>query len=411
MKIISETTRPASVRVILLDEKGEFYDEYSFGSINKINSTRALPYLEHQNKANLILDEYISSSATDQETGKLVDYLRKHDISISLKLFTRDEVVGYVLLGPKLSGNTYSSQDIRFMGIGTNELSVALQNARRYDQIKRFNETLRLEIERATAELVKSNEKLRELDEAKDEFVTMASHQLRTPLTSVKGYLSMVMEGDAGKVSGKQRELLNNAFTSSQRMVYLIADLLNVSRLKTGKFIIDTSEVNLSSMIEGEVDQLKESAKARELKLEFKAPKKFPNVMLDENKTRQVIMNFIDNAIYYTPAGGKINIELKATAKQVELTVNDNGIGVPKSERHNLFNKFYRAVNARKARPDGTGLGLFMAKKVIIAQGGAIIFDSKEGKGSTFGFSFPLNRVAVKTKKSASKSKKPKSKK
>src|SRR4029079_19217945 len=105
-------------------------------------------------------------------------------------------------------------------------------------------------------------------------------------------------------------------------------------------------------------------------------------------KTRQVIMNFVDNAIYYTPADGTITIELLDKESTIELRVVDNGIGVPKSEQHHLFTKFYRAGNARKARPDGTGLGLFMAKKVIVAQGGALIFKSEEGKGSTFGFSF-----------------------
>ena len=112
-------------------------------------------------------------------------------------------------------------------------------------------------------------------------------------------------------------------------------------------------------------------------------------MMLDETKTRQVIMNFADNAIHYTPDGGKIQVTLLDRGDSVEYLVSDNGIGVPKADQHHMFTKFYRAGNARVARPDGTGLGLFMAKKVIIAQGGAVIFSSQEGKGSTFGFTFP----------------------
>ncbi|MEK7059729.1 MAG: sensor histidine kinase, partial [Patescibacteria group bacterium] len=104
--------------------------------------------------------------------------------------------------------------------------------------------------------------------------------------------------------------------------------------------------------------------------------------------TRQVIMNMIDNALHYTPTGGKITVKLLETPLTIEMRVEDNGIGVPKSEQAHLFTKFYRAGNARKARPDGTGLGLFMAKKVIIAQGGSLIFESREGKGSAFGFVF-----------------------
>jgi signal transduction histidine kinase len=202
-----------------------------------------------------------------------------------------------------------------------------------------------------------------------------------------------VLEGDAGKISSKQKELLNQAFVSSQRMVYLIADLLNVSRLRTGKFVIEPKPTNLAEVVEGEISQLTETAKSRDLELTFNKPKSFPSLMLDETKIRQVIMNFADNAIYYTPAGGHITVSVEDKGDTVEYTVTDDGIGVPKHEQHHLFNKFYRANNAKKARPDGTGLGLFMAKKVVIAQGGAIIFSSQEGKGSTFGFSFSKKRL------------------
>src|SRR5690606_33770502 len=131
-----------------------------------------------------------------------------------------------------------------------------------------------------------------------------------TPLTSVKGYVSMVLEGDVGKVSSKQKELLDQAFVSSQRMVYLIADLLNVSRLRTGKFIIEAKPTNLADVVEGEINQLTETAKGRGLELTYKKPVQFPNLMLDETKIRQVIMNFADNAIYYTPTGGHIQVGL-----------------------------------------------------------------------------------------------------
>src|SRR5690606_4858412 len=167
--------------------------------------------------------------------------------------------------------------------------------------IQQFNITLQQKIDDATKKLRHANEKLKEMDQTKDDFISMASHQLRTPLTSVKGYISMVIEGDAGKISATQRKLLDQAFVSSQRMVYLIADLLNVSRLKTGKFIIEPKEVNLADVVEGEIAQLTETAKGRDLELTYKKPKDFPSLMLDETKIRQVIMNFADNAIYYTP--------------------------------------------------------------------------------------------------------------
>jgi signal transduction histidine kinase len=177
--------------------------------------------------------------------------------------------------------------------------------------------------------------------------------------------------------------------------VYIIADLLNVSRLRTGKFVIDAKPVNLADVVEQELEQLQNTAQSRSLELIYEKPKEFTSILLDETKTRQIIMNFVDNAIYYTPAGGKIEVKLIEKPSVIELRVEDSGIGVPKSEQPHLFTKFYRAGNARKARPDGTGLGLFMAKKVIVAEGGALIFESKENKGSTFGFIFSKTKLAV----------------
>lgn len=331
---------------------------------------------------------------------KLQKALRDNNISVIAHLVDspREETVGlgYLILGNKKSGNPYSSEDARILEIITDELVIAVQNALRFDEIQNFNLTLQQKVDDATHKLRTTNEKLKQLDQTKDDFISMASHQLRTPLTSVKGYVSMVLEGDAGKITKQQEKLLEQAFVSSQRMVYLIADLLNVSRLRTGKFVIEAKPTNLADVVSGEIEQLVETAKGRNLELEYKKPKTFPVLNLDETKTRQNIMNFVDNAIYYTPAGGKITVNLIDKPESVELTVVDNGLGVPKHEQQHLFTKFYRAQNAKKARPDGTGLGLFMAKKVIVAQGGAVIFSSQEGKGSTFGFSFPKSKLLVK---------------
>ena len=200
----------------------------------------------------------------------------------------------------------------------------------------------------------------------------------------------MLLDGDAGKLAPTQRKLLEEAFNSSQRMVHLISDFLNISRIQTGKFVVELSSVNLADILDEEIDQLRIGASSRQINLEYDKPSNFPEMQIDEGKIRQVMMNFIDNAIYYSPGESTIKIILSHTSSTVEFRVIDQGIGVPKAEQHKLFNKFSRASNARKQRPDGTGIGLFMAKKVVVALKGAIIFESVEGKGSTFGFR--LNR-------------------
>ena len=206
----------------------------------------------------------------------------------------------------------------------------------------------------------------------------------------------MVLEGDVGPITQDEKTYIKRAFDSAQRMVYLIADLLNVSRLQTGKFVIENKPTDLAKVVQEELDQLKEQLEGKKIAITYHQPGNFPMLSLDETKISQVVMNFLDNAIYYTPNGGKITIDLRATPDTISYTVTDTGIGVPKELQSQLFAKFYRADNARKMRPDGTGLGLFMAKKVVVAEGGAIIFSSTEGKGSTFGFSFPRAKVEVK---------------
>jgi len=389
-KLFNSTVRPQYSNFLLSGSNKTI----EMGQKNTTNLTE-----EEQKDIKSLMNKYktsilIADNLLDEEDDtKRV--LTDKNISVVVKLETTDGNVGLIILGPKLTGSIYNSQDISFLTIVGKELALAIQNALRFEEIQQFNVTLQEKIDDATHQLRKANDRLKALDETKDEFISMASHQLRTPLTSVKGYVSMVLEGDGGKVTSPQKKLLDQAFMSSQRMVYLIADLLNVSRLRTGKFVIDAQPTNLADLVEGEISQLAETAKGRGLELTYNKPKDFPILMLDETKTRQVIMNFADNAIYYTPNGGHISVNLVETPESVELTVVDDGLGVPKHDQHHMFTKFYRASNAKKARPDGTGLGLFMAKKVIIAQGGAIIFKSEEGKGSTFGFSFPKAKLKV----------------
>lgn len=314
-----------------------------------------------------------------------------HRIELILPLMKNGEIIGYLCLGDHLTSG-YTNRDMKVLNTIADELTIAIQNALAVQEIREFNETLKQRIANATKELRTSNSMLRRLDKAKDEFVSMASHQLRTPLTSVKGYISMVLDGDAGKVSSSQKELLDEAFNSSERMVRLINDFLNVSRIQTGKFIIDKHPIDMSQLVEQEIDSLQSSAIVHNMKFIYNPPKNFPSVDIDEGKIRQVVMNFADNAIYYSNDNSNINVNLYVEGDDIVFTVKDTGIGVPVEEQDELFTKFYRASNAKRQRPDGTGVGLYLAKKIITAHKGKVIFESTQDKGSTFGFSIPINQ-------------------
>ena len=330
--------------------------------------------------------------ATLREKGDPIRRLMiSHRIEVVLPLVRSKKVIGFLCLGDSLLSG-YTGRDVKVLKTVSEELIIAIQNALAVEEIRDFNENLQQRINNATKELRASNATLRQLDKVKDEFVGMASHQLRTPLTSVKGYISMVLDGDAGKITADQRKFLNEAYVSSEHMVALINDFLNVSRLQTGKFVIEKTKFDLSKVVGQEIDILQPNAKARGLRYEYIEPKNFPLVEADEAKIRQVIMNFADNALYYSRENSTINIILTVEGGEAVYKVQDTGIGVPINEQSKLFTKFFRATNARRQRPDGTGVGLYLAKKIIESHGGKIIFESVEGKGSTFGFSLPISK-------------------
>lgn len=320
------------------------------------------------------------------ELAKLPDASKLHYFVCPLE--AREELKGILILATKLKPSNISVYQRQLVERLSRAIGIAIDSKLLY-----------AEIQEATAKLKVTNRHLKELDKAKDEFISMASHQLRTPLTAVKGYISMLNDGDAGKLNEQQNKFAELAFTSAERMVSLIADMLNVSRINTGKLVIETSPLDLGAVVKDEILQLAHTADARGVTLQLhQKDQKIPKLNLDEGKTRQVIMNLIDNAIYYAP-NTTVDIYVGKVGPSIEFKVVDHGIGVPIKEREHLFTKFFRASNAQKTRPDGTGLGLFMAKMVVEMQGGKIIFESQEGKGSTFGFSFPQKPQETSTKR------------
>ncbi len=406
--IVSRTTDLRGLLNHVAQEVGDtFKADQAFFFVRYDNSTRYVssgtPGHSLVSPASVgAIDQYVKTNGNAvivadlllEGQSDLKQLLVSHHIALAIPLLQKGSVLGYLFMGGRRSSN-YTSRDLRVLRSATNELIIAIQHALVVQEVKDLNANLQQRIDAATSELKTSNTRLRHLDATKDEFVSMASHQLRTPLTSVKGYLSMVLEGDAGKITDTQRHLLGEAFVSSERMVHLIHDFLNVSRLQTGKFVLERTQTDIVKLVRDEVDSLQHIARKRDMQLVLHVSGDFPLLSLDAAKLRQVVMNYIDNALFYsldnkTP----ITVMLARVGEMVELRVIDSGMGVPKAEQHRLFSKFFRAENARKQRPDGTGVGLYLAKKIVTEHGGDIIFLSEEGKGSTFGFRLPIDTLA-----------------
>lgn len=235
-----------------------------------------------------------------------------------------------------------------------------------------------------------SREKL--MERIKTEFVSIAAHQLRTPLSAIKWIFDMLMEGDAGPLTEEQKSLLEQGFISNERMINLINDLLNIARLEEGKFVYNFSLVAPVEIIEKIIAGFLPLINRKKIILIFKKPKKMmPKIKVDIEKFQIVIQNLIDNAISYTPEGGRVTISLKPAKLYLEVAIQDTGVGIPLAQRERIFEKFFRADNAAKIQPEGSGIGLFIAKNIIEKHGGKIWFEAEEGKGTTFYFTIPYN--------------------
>ncbi len=241
------------------------------------------------------------------------------------------------------------------------------------------------------AELQRLYKEVDKLSKAKSEFISIASHQLRTPLTAVKGYISMIVEGTYGKLSEKLEKPLKNVYQSNERLIKLVNDLLSLSRLEAGKLEFKPEPTSLEKMIPDIVEELKINAEKKGLYIKIVKPSKLlPKTMIDQDKLRQVILNIIDNAIKYTKKGG-ITIELKKLDSREQIKISDTGEGMDREEIKSLFQMFSRATAGTQLHREGAGIGLYVAKRFVDMHNGKIWVESPgKDKGSTFYIELPI---------------------
>ncbi|MFH1643288.1 MAG: ATP-binding protein [Patescibacteria group bacterium] len=231
------------------------------------------------------------------------------------------------------------------------------------------------------------------IEKMKTEFVSIAAHQLRTPLSAIKWTLRMFLDGDLGKVSKEQKGFLEKTYQSNERMISLINDLLNVSRIEEGRYVYRLDTVDIAKMTQILINAQKVNAEKRGIQLEYDMPKKkSPKIKVDEEKIGLAIQNLIDNAIRYTPKGGKVSVFLKNKKEGLEISVKDSGIGIPEDQQKRIFTKFFRATNAMKIDTEGSGLGLFIVKNIIDAHKGKVSFKSEKNKGTIFSIVLPKEK-------------------
>lgn len=246
---------------------------------------------------------------------------------------------------------------------------------------------------RRDVELSRANERLQKLDEVKSSFISVVAHQLRTPLSGVKWTLNLLLKGDLGPLSKEQQSFLFKAYESNDRMISLVNDMLGADRIESGKVRYRFVPLSLREVIDTVLFELAPVARARGVTVRLaQPPAELPLVRADEEQMRAVVQNLAENAVKYSRAGGTVAVALSLGGSDVTVSIKDDGIGIPKEQQKDIFDRFFRASNAVKVETEGTGLGLFIVKSIVEKHGGRIWFESEEGKGVTFYFTIPVYR-------------------
>jgi signal transduction histidine kinase len=228
-----------------------------------------------------------------------------------------------------------------------------------------------------------------EIDKAKTEFVSLASHQLRTPLSAINWYAEMLNNGDAGKLTKEQEQYVTAIYKGNQRMVELVNALLDVSRIEIGTFMIDPAMTDLVALAKDVVKESTPEINRKKLKISQNYQSGLAKISVDPKLTRMIIQNLLSNSIKYTKKG-TISISIKKDDDDVLIEVADSGLGIPKEQQNRVFQKLFRADNVRETDNEGTGLGLYIIKSILFHTGGTIRFESAENKGTKFYVTIPL---------------------
>ncbi len=371
--------------------KGAFY---VYSKDNELFAPYAIGYkdlelLDKETARFLLESEKSLIAQEDEDEGELKKALVGHDIFILSILKIQGNPTGILVFSEKLTGQAYTEEDIEVIEIFSSELAIALENAKAYEEIRQFNITLESKVEKATKELRSANEHLMEVDRMKDEFVSLASHELRTPMTAVNGFVDMMLDGNYGKVSGELKEPLSYIAQSTQRLIELVNDMLNISRIEAGRMEFSLEQIAIKDVCDEVVKTLLPVAKEKhiDLRSEVKIDDK---VQGDSNKTKQILNNLIGNSLKFTQKGS-ITLTCEKKKDLISVFVSDTGSGIDSKDHEKLFGKFNQINSQKEGKIQGTGLGLYLSRAIIRKMGGDIWLEKSElGRGSVFAFSLPL---------------------
>lgn len=293
---------------------------------------------------------------------------------------------GFIFVGTQNIDTCVTKGDQEFITILANQIGQTLDNARLFEKTWKSQQELEIKVEERTRQLTQALEEVKKISTRKSDFISSVSHELRTPLTSIKGYAAILLAGKLGAVPEEIKVRLEKINRHSDELVHMVNDLLDISRIESGKVDMKMESLELKTVTDKVFDLLSEQLKSKNISFSSDIPENCQNISADRSQIERVFINLVGNALKFTPQNGRISVSAHCVNRTVQIDVSDTGFGIPEDAQESIFEEFYRVENTINQEVKGTGLGLTLVKHIIEAHRGKIWVKSKLGEGATFSF-------------------------
>lgn len=328
---------------------------------------------------------YVFTPVLSEEESQKIQHIMQTKTTLIYPIFLRSEPIGVFIASTGKLKAELTNEELEIIQTFVDGAAIALQHSVLFTNLKKSTDSLQ-----------EANERLKQIDKLKDEFVSLASHELRTPMTVIKNYLWMLLYDKKSQLTDTQKQYTERAYASVDRLIALVNDMLNVSRIESGRLTINLQPIDIKNLVEETVTEIEPQANTQEIHLYSQTPDtKLRDVVADSSRIKEVLINLIGNALKFTPKGGEIKVSLIPDEEKVTIQVTDTGKGIKAEDLPKLFKKFsiIGSDYLRKLNSQGTGLGLYLSKSIIELHGGKIWVESKgEDRGATFSFTLPYEQ-------------------
>jgi len=363
--------------------------------------------------AEIVKDEILLSAINESKTLSSINSSRKTkekivqtfetDHYVLAPIVTQTGSLGFVFVGNRQDAPAVTLGDEELITILAGQIGQSIENAQLFDKVFRSSQELEIKVKERTKQLATALSQVEEINKKKTEFLSAVSHELRTPLTSIKGYAALLISGKIGTIPDAVKERLSKINTHSDNLVSLINNLLDITRIESGKVEMHLALHNTKALLDNIVDLLTPQVTAKEIRLSLDLSEEVSEIYIDPSQAERIFINLLSNAVKFTPKNGTIAlaVALRADAEDgfATFSVTDSGIGMSKDDLEKLFTEFFRAENEINQTVKGTGLGLVLAKDIVEAHRGKISVSSQPNVGTTFTFTLPMSRRAYEVSK------------